>query len=165
MYATLFNRALPVDGASRLDAASALRLLLAGGALDAVLLIGDEARDLLAKLTAQQRSELRLTQVDPERRATRLALRSYLLKAPPNSMDTPGKPVLAGLTYLVAWGPVSEGDRAVIDGLTRALCERIDTLRRTGDRRWHEVRPGLEIPVSRPGASTIPTLPAWSKCR
>lgn len=165
VYQRLFGKPLAPTPEAHLGAAAALDKLAHGHSLDAVLLVEPQPAATLAALTAATRQALKLLPLDAARPASRRLLQAYL----PATLRTAGDmarqaavPTVSAMTFLVSDGPRDASESETLVRLVDSLCHVLPQLRRDGDPKWRELRPGQQLETGWPALPA--TAAAWSRC-
>ena len=164
LYRRMFGKPLPPAPGRAQDTAAALQTLVAGKALDAVVLVAPQPASALAALSPQARRGIKLLRLDPAHPASQKALQSYLpatLSPARGAGDAP-TPTLAAMAFLVTTGATDGGQSDTLGRLAESLCRNLPELQRIGDAKWREVRPGLQLETGWPSAAGAEA--AWSAC-
>ena len=152
LYRALFGQPLPSAPLRSKSKEVALRALLLGEGLDAMLLFDGQPSSWLAALPVETRLQLSLLRFDPTRASGQRALQSYLATSVTPTLVTEPAPVptLGEVTFLVA----SRG-QATSPDLVRRLCERLPALRAGGHPKWKDIDPAALLPMRLPRSPDI----------
>ncbi len=160
LYHTLFGAPLPATSLGSASKETALRALLDGQGLDAMLLFDGQPSAWLESLPMEMHLRLKVLPLQPGSPASRKALQAYLpaTVAPTLANNRAAVPTLGELTFLVASLQAARPQQAL-----RALCEQLPSLRARGHPKWNEVDPSLRLPLNVQRASGLD--PALQACR
>ena len=160
LYRTLFGAPLPATSLGSASKDVALRALLDGEGLDAMLLFDGQPSAWLESLPMETHLRLKVLPLQAGSPASRRALQAYLpaTVAPTLANNRAAVPTLGELTFLVASPQVARPQQAL-----RALCEQLPSLRARGHPKWNEVDPSLQLPLNVQRASGLD--PALQACR
>lgn len=160
LYRALFGAPLPATSLGSAPKDVALRALLDGDGLDAMLLFDGQPSAWLESLPMETHLRLKVLPLQADSPASRKALQAYLpaTVAPTLANNRAAVPTLGELTFLVASPQAALPQQAL-----RALCEQLPSLRARGHPKWKEVDPSLQLPLSLPRASGL--APALQACR
>ena len=164
LYRRMFNAPLPPTPAGTAKAPAAMRTLLDGASLDAVLLLGSQSHTVIAAMPESMRRAYRPLALDPAHPVDRKALQAYL----PATLARPGGspvPTLASLSFLVATGAGGASLTARLSQLTDSLCLQLPRLQRNGDPAWRQVQAGLQPPIGIRGVDTTVLDSTWARCQ
>lgn len=167
VYRRMFGKAPPPARDAHLGAAAALEALANGDSLDAVLLVEPQPAATLNALTPATRRALRLLPLDPARPASR-RLQAYLpatlRSASINGLSTQAVavPTVGAMAFLVSDGQRDEAQEQTLVRLVDSLCRVLPQLRRDGDPKWRELRPGQQLDTGWPVLRA--TESAWGRC-
>lgn len=145
LYRELFGRELPGSTFRSAPRDAALRALLNGDGLDALVYFDGQPSMWLESLPVETRRRLRLLGAEPGGTPERRALRTYLRTSLASGLSPDGKPVptLGEVSFLVAAPQAARTPRLLQD-----LCERLPLLRARGHPKWKDVDPTLQLPVN-----------------
>ena len=160
LYRELFGRELPASTFRSAPRDAALRALLNGDGLDALVYFDGQPSTWLESLPVETRRRLRLLRAEPGGTPERRALRTYLQTSLASDLALDGKPIptLGEVSFLVAAPRAARTPRLLQD-----LCERLPLLRAQGHPKWKDVDPTLQLPVNLQRASEL--TPALQACR
>lgn len=164
LYRKMFGAPMQAPQAVSTMAPEAVQRLLHDQGLDAVLMLGAQARTVLAALTEDERRALRPLTLQRDRDASRRAMQDYL---PMTWTDADGKrvPGLASLFFLVATGTEDASETHRLDLFASSLCEQLGRLQRDGDPGWREVQAGGQLPIALQHVDTRVIDATWAGCR
>jgi len=159
LYRTLFGQALPPAALRAASKDIALKAMLRGEGLDALLLFDGQPSAWLAALPDDKRLQLRVLRFDPDRASGRRALQAYLPArvTPPLAAERTAVPTLGQVTFLIA-----SKEQAAAGDLVRQLCRRLPALRAGGHPKWNDIDPASPLPVRIPTSPDI--APALEAC-
>lgn len=160
LYRELFGRELPGSTFRSASRDAALRALLNGDGLDALVYFDGQPSMWLESLPVETRRRLRLLRAEPGGTPERRALRTYLRTSLASGLVPGDQPVptLGEVSFLVGAPLAPRAPRLLQD-----LCERLPLLRARGHPKWKDVDPTLQLPVNLPRAPEL--TPALQACR
>jgi TRAP transporter TAXI family solute receptor len=150
LYRLMFGEPLPDASTTFLSNENALVKLITDKTIDVVAIIGGQPTKVLAEMKPGVRQFVRLLKFDPNREASKAALKTYFpatVRAVnyPNLL-TEDEAALAVKAFLVTYDYNLRQTKDYLAAFARSLCENFAQLQEKGHPKWREVElalPGL----------------------
>lgn len=160
LYRQMFNNALPEGNASYLSNEEALVKLTGDKSIDVVVVVAGQPAKLLADMTPEARSLIKLLKFDASRPESQAALKTYFAATVRASsypkLLTEDVPGLAVRAYLVTYDYALGGTVASLRKFAKSLCQNFGILQASGHPKWKEVN--LALPPLGQGWSYYPPM-------
>ena len=160
LYRQMFNTALPEANASYLSNEDALVKLTGDKSIDVVVVVAGQPAKLLADMTPDARSLIKLLKFDASKPESQAALKTYFAATVRQSsypkLLTEDVPGLAVRAYLVTYDYALGGTVASLRKFAKSLCQNFPMLQSAGHPKWKEVN--LALPPLGQGWSYYPPM-------
>src|SRR5258706_1211431 len=160
LYRQMFNTALPEANASYLSNEDALVKLTGDKSIDVVVVVAGQPAKLLADMTPEARSLIKLLKFDASRPESQAALKTYFAVTVRASsypkLLTEDVPGLAVRAYLVTYDYALGGTVASLRRFAKSLCQNFPMLQASGHPKWKEV--SLALPPLGQGWTYYPPM-------